>query len=104
MPDPKAPEVTSEAGTAPAERVPTEVREELKTFAAKVAPVSVPAGAITAAVVMPVVRPLALIVMTGIAVEDPVVPAEATVAKVAATEPEPEAVTSPVRAVIVPCC
>ena len=64
--------------------VPTVVSDEAVTPEASVAPVSVPAGAITAAVVMLVVSPFALIVMTGIAVELPVVPAVATVASVPA--------------------
>ena len=57
-----------------------------------------PAGATTAAVVIPVVSPLALIVMTGIAVDDPTVPAVATVASVVAF---PTEVTSPVRLALV---
>ena len=70
--------------------MPTLVRLEAVTPEAKVAPLNVPAGAMTAAVVIEVVSPLALIVITGIAVEPPVVPAEATVANV------PAAVTLPV--------
>ena len=70
--------------------VPSEVSEEAVTPAASVLPLSVPAGAITAAVLIEVVRPLALIVTIGIAVELPVVPAVATVASV------PAAVTLPV--------
>jgi len=64
--------------------VPTVVNEDAVTPDASVAPVSVPAGATTAAVVIEVVRPLALIVMTGMAVELPDVPAVATVASVPA--------------------
>lgn len=64
--------------------VPTVVSDEAVTPLASVAPVSVPAGATTAAVVIEVVSPLALIVTTGIAVELPDVPAVATVASVPA--------------------
>ena len=64
--------------------VPTVVNEDAVTPDASVAPVSVPAGATTAAVVIEVVSPLALMVTTGIAVELPVVPAVATVASVPA--------------------
>ena len=69
--------------------VPTDVKLLAVTPDASVAPVRVPAGAMTAAVVILVVKPLALIVTTGIAVLEPVVPAVATVAKV------PAAVTFP---------
>jgi hypothetical protein len=78
--------------------VPTLVNDEAKTFEANVPPVNVPAGATTAAVVMPVVKPLALIVITGIAVLPPVVPADATVANVVAF---PVEVTSPVKLALV---
>ena len=78
--------------------VPRLVNDEPVTPAASVLPVSVPAGAITAAVVMLVVKPLALIVTTGIAVLEPVTPAVATVAKVVAF---PTEVTSPVRLALV---
>lgn len=64
--------------------VPSEVNDDAVTPAAKVLPLSVPAGATTAAVVIEVVRPLAFIVITGMAVEPPVVPAVATVARVPA--------------------
>ena len=64
--------------------VPRLVNDEPVTPAASVLPDSVPAGAITTAVVMLVVKPLTLMVITGIAVLDPVVPAVATVAKVPA--------------------
>ena len=74
--------------------VPRLVSEEAVTPEASVAPDSVPAGAMTGAVVMLVVKPLALMVMTGIAVLDPVEPAEATVASVVAL---PTEVTSPVK-------
>ena len=67
--------------------VPSEVSEDAVTPDASVLPDNVPAGAITAAVVIEVVRPWAFIVTTGIAVDPPVVPAVATVARV------PEAVT-----------
>ena len=74
--------------------VPRLVSEEAVTPEASVAPDRVPAGAMTAAVVMLVVKPLALMVMTGIAVLEPVEPAEATVASVVAL---PTDVTSPVK-------
>ena len=64
--------------------VPSEVSDDAVTPDANVAPVSVLAGAITAAVVIEVVRPFALIVTTGIAVEPPDVPALATLARVPA--------------------
>lgn len=78
--------------------VPRLVSEEAVTPDASVAPDRVPAGAMTAAVVMLVVKPLALMVMTGIAVLDPVEPAEATVASVVAF---PTDVTSPVKLALV---
>ena len=78
--------------------VPRLVSEEAVTPEASVAPDRVPAGAMTAAVVMLVVKPLALMVITGIAVLDPVEPAEATVASVVAF---PTDVTSPVRLALV---
>ena len=78
------------AVTAKLAIVPSEVSEEAVTPDASVLPDSVEAGAITAAVVIEVVRPFALIVTTGIAVEPPDVPALATVASV------PAAVTLPV--------
>lgn len=68
-------------------REPTLVRDDAVTPEASVAPVSVPAGAITAAVVMPVTKPLLLNVTTGIAVEEPVVAPVATVASVVAKNP-----------------
>ena len=74
--------------------VPKLVREEAVTPDASVLPDRVPAGAMTAAVVMLVVKPLTLMVITGIAVLDPVEPAEATVARVVAF---PTDVTSPVK-------
>ena len=74
--------------------VPRLVSDEAVTPEANVAPDSVPAGAITTAVVMLVVKPLAFMVITGIAVLDPVVPAVATVASVVAF---PTDVTSPVK-------
>ena len=78
--------------------VPRLVSEEAVTPEASVAPDRVPAGAMTAAVVVLVVKPLALIVMTGIAVLEPVEPAEATVASVVAL---PTDVTSPVKLALV---
>ena len=64
--------------------VPRLVSDEAVTPEASVLPVKVPAGAITTAVVMLVVKPLVLIVTTGMAVLEPVTPAVATVAKVPA--------------------
>lgn len=64
--------------------VPSEVSEDAVTPAASVLPLNVFAGAMTAAVVIEVVRPFALIVTIGIAVLPPVVPAVATVASVPA--------------------
>tara|TARA_R110000868_G_scaffold398323_1_gene671466 strand:- start:2956 stop:3369 length:414 start_codon:yes stop_codon:yes gene_type:complete len=78
--------------------VPRLVNEEAVTPEAKVEPERVPAGATTAAVVILVVKPLALIVTTGIAVLEPVEPAEATVASVVAL---PIEVISPVRLALV---
>ena len=77
------------AVTAKLAIVPSEVSDDAVTPDASVLPDSVEAGAITAAVVIEVVRPLALIVTTGIAVLPPDVPAVATVASV------PAAVTLP---------
>ena len=78
--------------------VPTDVNDEVITFEANVAPDNVPAGATTAAVVMDVVKPLALIVITGIAVLPPVVPADATEANVVTF---PAEVTSPDKLALV---
>ena len=64
--------------------VPKLVSDDAVTPEASVLPVKVPAGAITTAVVMLVVKPLVLIVTTGMAVLEPVTPAVATVAKVPA--------------------
>tara|TARA_R110000868_G_scaffold392852_1_gene663650 strand:+ start:90 stop:386 length:297 start_codon:yes stop_codon:yes gene_type:complete len=64
--------------------VPRLVNDDPVTPAANVLPDNVLAGAMTAAVVMLVVKPLALIVTTGMAVLEPVTPAVATVAKVPA--------------------
>ncbi len=58
----------------PVPMVPTEVSEDDTTFEASVVPVSVPAGATTAAVPAAVMRPLPLTVKVGIAVEDPKLP------------------------------
>jgi hypothetical protein len=82
--DPLGAVVIVPAVTARLAIVPSEVSDDAVTPDASVAPVSVPAGAITAAVVIEVVRPFALIVTTGIAVLPPVVPALATVARVPA--------------------
>jgi hypothetical protein len=70
--------------------VPSEVSEDAVTPDASVLPESVPAGATTAAVLIEVVSPFALIVTIGIAVLLPVEPGVATVARV------PAAVTLPV--------
>ena len=81
--------------------VPTEVSDEETTFDASVVPVNVPAGAITTLVEAAVIKPLPFTVNDGIAVELPNAPVLLfTVASVAATEPGPVAVTSPVNAVI----
>jgi hypothetical protein len=79
---------------------PTEVRDDAVTPDASVVPVRVPAGATTAFPVAEVTSPLALIVIDGIEVDDPVVPALATVARVSAADPGPDAEASPVNAVI----
>lgn len=81
---------------APPVSVPTEANDDMITLEANVAPVNVPAGAITAAVVIDVVRPLALMVTIGMAVDDPEVPELATVANV--STPVFEIVASPVIA------
>ena len=78
--------------------VPRLVSDEAVTPEASVLPDNVPAGAMTTAVVMLVVKPLAFMVITGIAVLDPVVPAVATVASVVAF---PTDVTSPVKLALV---
>ena len=80
---------------APLVSVPVPVMDEPVTVAFKVAPERVPAGATTAAVEIPVVRPLASIVTTGMAVEEPVVPADATEARVVVIAVAPEPVRSP---------
>lgn len=81
--------------------VPTEVNEDVTTLAAKVVPVSVPAGAMTTLPEAAVISPFPLTVKVGIEVEEPNEPTlPLTVAKVAVTEPGPDAITSPVRAVI----
>jgi hypothetical protein len=51
--------------------VPTDVNDELTTLEAKVVPVKVPAGAITTFVEAAVIKPFALTVKDGIAVEEP---------------------------------
>lgn len=79
---------------------PKLVRLEEVMPAASVVPVSVPAGATTAAVPAAVIRPLPFTVKFGIAVEDPKVPEFVlTVANVSAVLPGPAAVASPVKAV-----
>ena len=87
--------------TARDERVPTLVRDEARTLDARVAPVSVPAGAITATEPAAVMSPLPFTVKVGIAVEEPKLPVlPFTVASVAATVPGPVAVRSPVSPVM----
>ena len=86
---------------APPVNVPVLVKDDASTLEASVAPVSVPAGATTAAVVCAVTRPLPVVVKTGMAVDEPTEPGlPLTVARVATAEPGPVAVTSPVSAEI----
>jgi hypothetical protein len=85
----------------PASKSPTVVSEEVTTLEARVVPVSVPAGAITALVEAAVINPLPLTVKEGIAVEEPKLPVlELTVARVVANEPVPLPVTSPVNVIV----
>ncbi len=101
MIDPAPVGVPVKTGLAKAGVLPKEVSDDVTTFEAIVVPVSVPAGAITTAVVCAVTRPLPLVVSTGMAVDDPTEPGpELTVARVAAAAPGPVAVTSPVSAEI----
>ena len=87
--------------TLSAVSVPTLVRDEVTTVGLRMDPLSVPAGAITTAVLAAVRRPFESTVKVGIAVELPYEFAETVVlARVATAEPGPEAVTSPVRAVM----
>lgn len=87
--------------TVSAVSVPTLVRDEAVTPDASVEPVSVPAGAMTATEPAAVMRPFAFTVKVGIAVEPPKEPTLLlTVASVAAAEPGPDAVMSPVSAVM----
>ena len=80
---------------------PTLVRDEFTTLLASVVPVSVPAGATTAAVDAAVTRPFALTVSTGIAVDEPKLPTLLlTVARVNGSAVVPLPVASP-EAVIV---
>lgn len=80
---------TMEAGVPSAILAPTEVILVVTTFEAKVVPVSVPAGAITALPPAAVTSPLPFTVMLGIDVEDPKDPTlELTVAKVVANVPD----------------
>jgi len=82
-------------------KVPTEVSELPVTPAARVVPVSVPAGAITALPEAAVINPFAFTVIEGIEVLEPNEPTfEFTVAKVAANEPVPEPVTSEVSVIV----
>jgi hypothetical protein len=93
FPSVEAPETVSD------ESVPTLVSDEARTFAASVAPVSVPAGATTAAVPAAVMRPLPLTVKVGMAVDEPNEPVlPLTVARVV---PFPTEVTSPVKLALV---
>ena len=85
----------------PAVIVPTEVKEEDTTLLAKVVPVKVPAGAITAFVDAAVINPFAFTVKLGIAVAEPKEPTFAfTVASVAAIAVAPEPVTSPDKVIV----
>ena len=91
------------AGLTNAGALPNDVSDDAVTPLASVAPVSVPAGAMTAAVVCAVTRPLPFVVRTGMAVDDPTEPGpELTVASVVAVAPGPVPVTSPVSDVIAP--
>ena len=82
-------------------KVPTLVNEEFNIVAFNVFPVSVPAGAITAFVDTAVINPFPLVVIVGIAVDDPNAPIfELTVAKVNVALPGPLAAASPVNAVM----
>src|SRR5262245_30706087 len=73
---------------APLVSVPTPVNDEPVTPDASVEPVSVPAGAITALLPAAVMRPLALTVKLGMAVEEPNEPVlPLTVASVVASVP-----------------
>ena len=81
--------------------VPTDVREEAVTPEAKVAPVNVPAGAMTTLPEAAVINPLALTVKVGMEVDEPKLPVLLlTVAKVAANDPVPDPVTSPVKVIV----
>jgi hypothetical protein len=81
--------------------VPTEVRLDVTTAEFNVVPERVPAGAITTLVEAAVISPLPLTVKDGMAVELPKDPVLVfTVARVRAAEPGPDAVASPVSAVI----
>jgi hypothetical protein len=81
--------------------VPTDVSEDDTTDEFKVVPDSVPAGATTAFPDAAVIKPLAFTVKLGIEVLEPNDPVlELTVASVKAADPGPEAVASPVRAVM----
>ena len=80
---------------------PKEVREEAVTVELIVVPVSVPAGAITAAVEAAVASPLPFNVITGIAVDDPKVPVlELTVASVPVIAVAPLPDKSPDRVIV----
>jgi hypothetical protein len=81
--------------------VPTDVSDEFVTPAAKVLPVSVPAGAITALVETAVIRPLPFTVKDGIAVDEPKEPVSLfTVARVVVIAVAPEPLISPDRVIV----
>jgi len=86
------------APVAPPVSVPTLVRDDARTFAASVPPVSVPAGATTAFPLAAVINPFALTVNVGIEVEVPKLPTLLlTVASVVVRD-APGVETSPVSA------
>jgi len=90
-----APEIVSDPS------VPTDVRDELTTVEFKVVPDRVPAGAMTALPDAAVISPLPLTVKVGMEVDDPKDPVLLlTVARVAAKDPVPLPVTSPVRVIV----
>ena len=87
--------------TVRAVSVPTLVRDDVTTVALSVVPVSVPAGAMTAAVDAAVMRPLPLTVKVGMAVDDPKEPTLLfTVARVVVMAVVPEPVMSPERVIV----
>jgi hypothetical protein len=81
--------------------VPTDVSDEVTTVELRTVPLRVPAGATTTLLLAAVIRPFPFTVKEGMEVVDPKEPVlEFTVARVAATDPAPLAVTSPVKAVM----